>query len=130
MRVIWTALMCFLSSVLTLRRHMKMSQSQFDSLEENTRQTFLEKQLWIKENYEVCDFQVSLCKHYLSFGPLGFVFFFYTPSLVLFTCPHGFSILLYLLYSFLQAAFNSSVIDFFQLVCLPSLPPPHLFNHY
>ncbi len=39
--------------VLTLRRYMKMSQSQFDSLEENNRQTFLEKQLWIKENYEV-----------------------------------------------------------------------------
>lgn len=33
---------------------MKMSQSQFDSLDENMQQTFLEKQLWIKENYEVC----------------------------------------------------------------------------
>lgn len=41
---------------LCLRRHMKMSQSQFDSLEENTRQTFLDKKLWIKENYEVCGF--------------------------------------------------------------------------
>ncbi|XP_044029277.1 dnaJ homolog subfamily C member 25 isoform X3 [Siniperca chuatsi] len=39
--------------VLTLRRYMKMSQSQFDTLDENTRQSFLEKQLWIKENYEV-----------------------------------------------------------------------------
>lgn len=35
---------------------MKMSQSQFDSLDENTRQSFLERQLWIKENYEVCPF--------------------------------------------------------------------------
>uniref|UniRef100_A0A3P8ULL4 DnaJ homolog subfamily C member 25 n=1 Tax=Cynoglossus semilaevis TaxID=244447 RepID=A0A3P8ULL4_CYNSE len=35
-----------------IRRYMKMSQSQFDSLDENMRQTFLEKQLWIKENYE------------------------------------------------------------------------------
>lgn len=31
-----------------------MSKSQFDSLEESTRQSFLEKQLWIRENYEVC----------------------------------------------------------------------------
>ncbi|KAM3842223.1 dnaJ homolog subfamily C member 25 [Diretmus argenteus] len=36
-----------------IRRNMKMSQSQFDSLEENLRDSFLEKQLWIKENYEV-----------------------------------------------------------------------------
>uniref|UniRef100_A0A3Q3ICW8 DnaJ homolog subfamily C member 25 n=1 Tax=Monopterus albus TaxID=43700 RepID=A0A3Q3ICW8_MONAL len=40
-----------------IRRYMRMSQSQFDTLDENTRQTFLEKQLWIKENYEVRDFQ-------------------------------------------------------------------------
>uniref|UniRef100_A0A7N8Y2M0 DnaJ homolog subfamily C member 25 n=1 Tax=Mastacembelus armatus TaxID=205130 RepID=A0A7N8Y2M0_9TELE len=40
-----------------IRRYMKMSQSQFDSLDENIRQTFLEKQLWIKENYEVCGCQ-------------------------------------------------------------------------
>lgn len=40
--------------VLILRRHMKMSQSQFDSLDEHLRHSFLEKQLWIKENYEVC----------------------------------------------------------------------------
>lgn len=33
---------------------MKMSQSQFDSLDEPLRHSFLEKQLWIKENYEVC----------------------------------------------------------------------------
>lgn len=32
---------------------MKLSQSQFDRLEENTKQTFLDKQLWIKENFEV-----------------------------------------------------------------------------
>lgn len=31
-----------------------MSQSQFDSLDEHLRHSFLEKQLWIKENYEVC----------------------------------------------------------------------------
>lgn len=31
-----------------------MSQSQFDSLDENLRHSFLQKQLWIKENYEVC----------------------------------------------------------------------------
>uniref|UniRef100_A0A8C5FNJ2 DnaJ homolog subfamily C member 25 n=1 Tax=Gadus morhua TaxID=8049 RepID=A0A8C5FNJ2_GADMO len=34
-------------------RNMKMSQSQFDSLEDNLKETFLEKQLWIRENYEV-----------------------------------------------------------------------------
>ena len=32
---------------------MKMSQSQFDSLEDNLKETFLEKRLWIRENYEV-----------------------------------------------------------------------------
>ena len=32
-----------------------MSQSQFDSLDENVRHSFLEKQLWITENYEVGD---------------------------------------------------------------------------
>ncbi|XP_033989043.1 dnaJ homolog subfamily C member 25 isoform X1 [Trematomus bernacchii] len=36
-----------------LRRNMKMSQSQFDSLDESSKQTFLEKRLWIKDNYEV-----------------------------------------------------------------------------
>ncbi|XP_024124300.1 dnaJ homolog subfamily C member 25 [Oryzias melastigma] len=35
-----------------IRRYMKMSQSQFDSLEENSKQTFLEKQLWIKEKFQ------------------------------------------------------------------------------
>lgn len=41
------------SALLLLRRYMKMSQSQFDSLEENSKQTFLEKQLWIKEKFQV-----------------------------------------------------------------------------
>ncbi|XP_034997467.1 dnaJ homolog subfamily C member 25 [Hippoglossus stenolepis] len=36
-----------------IRRYMKMSQSQFDSLDESPRQTFMEKRLWIKENYEL-----------------------------------------------------------------------------
>uniref|UniRef100_A0A673B137 DnaJ homolog subfamily C member 25 n=1 Tax=Sphaeramia orbicularis TaxID=375764 RepID=A0A673B137_9TELE len=36
-----------------IRRNMRMSQSQFDSLDENTRETFLKKQLWIKEKYEI-----------------------------------------------------------------------------
>ncbi|KAI4817223.1 hypothetical protein KUCAC02_009499 [Chaenocephalus aceratus] len=39
--------------VYLIRRNMKMSQSQFDSLEESSKQTFLEKRLWIKDNYEV-----------------------------------------------------------------------------
>lgn len=42
------------------RRHMKMSQSQFDSLDENLRHSFLEKRLWIKENYEVCSLSTRL----------------------------------------------------------------------
>ncbi|XP_029921297.1 dnaJ homolog subfamily C member 25 [Myripristis murdjan] len=36
-----------------IRRYMKMSQSQFDSLDEKLRESFLEKRLWIRENYEV-----------------------------------------------------------------------------
>ncbi|KAG9281666.1 hypothetical protein AMEX_G214 [Astyanax mexicanus] len=36
-----------------IRKNMKMSQAQFDSLDDHLRQTFLERQLWIKENYEV-----------------------------------------------------------------------------
>uniref|UniRef100_A0A8B9TXW2 DnaJ homolog subfamily C member 25 n=1 Tax=Anas zonorhyncha TaxID=75864 RepID=A0A8B9TXW2_9AVES len=36
-----------------IRRYMKMSQSQFDSLEDHQKETFLERQLWIRENYEV-----------------------------------------------------------------------------
>lgn len=37
-----------------IRKYMKMSQAQFDSLDDHLRKTFLERQLWIKENYEVC----------------------------------------------------------------------------
>lgn len=36
-----------------IRRYMKMSQSQFDSLEDHQKENFLERQLWIRENYEV-----------------------------------------------------------------------------
>ncbi len=39
-----------------IRRYMKMSQSQFDSLDNSLIETFLKKQLWIKGNYEVWDF--------------------------------------------------------------------------
>ncbi|XP_037548518.1 dnaJ homolog subfamily C member 25 [Nematolebias whitei] len=37
-----------------IRRYMKMSRSQFDDLDEDAKQTFLEKQIWIRENYESC----------------------------------------------------------------------------
>ncbi|XP_061488121.1 dnaJ homolog subfamily C member 25 [Rhineura floridana] len=36
-----------------IRKYMKMSQSQFDSLEDHQKETFLERQLWIRENYEL-----------------------------------------------------------------------------
>ncbi|XP_026722390.1 dnaJ homolog subfamily C member 25 [Athene cunicularia] len=36
-----------------IRRYMKMSQSQFDSLEDHQKEIFLERRLWIRENYEV-----------------------------------------------------------------------------
>uniref|UniRef100_A0A8I5U611 DnaJ homolog subfamily C member 25 n=1 Tax=Pongo abelii TaxID=9601 RepID=A0A8I5U611_PONAB len=36
-----------------IRKSMKMSKSQFDSLEEHQKETFLKRELWIKENYEV-----------------------------------------------------------------------------
>ncbi|KAE8632223.1 hypothetical protein XENTR_v10001480 [Xenopus tropicalis] len=36
-----------------IRKYMKMSQSQFDTLEEHRKNSFLEQKLWIKENYEV-----------------------------------------------------------------------------
>ncbi|XP_077201416.1 dnaJ homolog subfamily C member 25 [Paroedura picta] len=36
-----------------IRKYMKMSQSQFDSLEDHQKETFLERQLWIKEKYEL-----------------------------------------------------------------------------
>ncbi|XP_061589226.1 dnaJ homolog subfamily C member 25 [Cololabis saira] len=35
-----------------VRKYMKMSQSQFDSLETSSRETFLERRLWVRENYE------------------------------------------------------------------------------
>lgn len=35
-----------------IRRYMRMSQSQFDSLDEHNKQTYLEKKLWIKENFK------------------------------------------------------------------------------
>ncbi|XP_030641140.1 dnaJ homolog subfamily C member 25 [Chanos chanos] len=36
-----------------IRKYMQMSQAQFDSLDEHMKETFLDRQLWIKENYEV-----------------------------------------------------------------------------
>ncbi|XP_062339916.1 dnaJ homolog subfamily C member 25 [Osmerus eperlanus] len=36
-----------------IRKYMKMPLSQFDSLDDGLKNTFLERQLWIKENYEV-----------------------------------------------------------------------------
>lgn len=36
-----------------IRKSMKMSQSQFDSLEDHQKEMFLKRELWIKENYEV-----------------------------------------------------------------------------
>ncbi|XP_075885447.1 dnaJ homolog subfamily C member 25 [Nelusetta ayraudi] len=36
-----------------IRRYLKMSQAQFDSLDESNKQTFLQKQLWIRENFEL-----------------------------------------------------------------------------
>ncbi|XP_053157024.1 dnaJ homolog subfamily C member 25 [Hemicordylus capensis] len=36
-----------------IRKYMKMSPSQFDSLEDHQKETFLERQLWIRENYEL-----------------------------------------------------------------------------
>uniref|UniRef100_G3Q2R6 DnaJ homolog subfamily C member 25 n=1 Tax=Gasterosteus aculeatus aculeatus TaxID=481459 RepID=G3Q2R6_GASAC len=42
-----------LSPYYLTQRNMKMSQSQFDGIDEDTRRSFLEKRLWIKENYEL-----------------------------------------------------------------------------
>ncbi|CAJ0940189.1 unnamed protein product [Ranitomeya imitator] len=36
-----------------IRKHMKMSQSQFDSLEDERKKIFLEEELWIRENYDM-----------------------------------------------------------------------------
>uniref|UniRef100_A0A672LBS4 DnaJ homolog subfamily C member 25-like n=1 Tax=Sinocyclocheilus grahami TaxID=75366 RepID=A0A672LBS4_SINGR len=38
-----------------IRKYMKMSQAQFDSLDNSLIETFLKQQLWIKENYESSD---------------------------------------------------------------------------
>lgn len=38
-----------------IRKYMKMSQSQFDTLEDHQKESFLKRQLWKKENYEVSD---------------------------------------------------------------------------
>ncbi|XP_053321816.1 dnaJ homolog subfamily C member 25 [Spea bombifrons] len=35
-----------------IRKNMKISQTQFDSLEDHRKKQFLEQQLWLKENYE------------------------------------------------------------------------------
>lgn len=39
-----------------IRKSMKMSKSQFDSLEDHQKETFLKRELWIKENYEVSNY--------------------------------------------------------------------------
>ncbi|XP_015674698.1 dnaJ homolog subfamily C member 25 [Protobothrops mucrosquamatus] len=36
-----------------IRKYMKMSQSQFDTLEDHQKESFLKRQLWKKENYEL-----------------------------------------------------------------------------
>ncbi|XP_063311362.1 dnaJ homolog subfamily C member 25 [Pelobates fuscus] len=36
-----------------IRKNMKMSEAQFDGLEDHRKQKFLEQQLWIRENFEV-----------------------------------------------------------------------------
>ncbi|XP_068090415.1 dnaJ homolog subfamily C member 25 [Hyperolius riggenbachi] len=36
-----------------IRKNMKMSQSQFDTLEDDRKKLFLEEELWIRENYEI-----------------------------------------------------------------------------
>lgn len=46
-----------------------MSQAQFDSLEENTKQSFLEKRLWIRENFEVRSLKVSVFVRFSMFSP-------------------------------------------------------------
>lgn len=50
-----------------------MSQSQFDGIDEDTRRSFLEKRLWIKENYEVCRSHSSQLKpfSFLLLQPSG-----------------------------------------------------------
>lgn len=48
-----------------------MSQAQFDSLDESNKQTFLQKQLWIRENFEVGWLRVSLFSFFLVFSALA-----------------------------------------------------------
>lgn len=48
-----------------------MSQAQFDSLDESNKQTFLQKQLWIRENFEVGWLRVSLFSFFLLFSALA-----------------------------------------------------------
>nr|XP_006010565.1 PREDICTED: dnaJ homolog subfamily C member 25 [Latimeria chalumnae] len=36
-----------------IRKYLKMSQSQFDSLEDHQKEMFLDKKIWLKENFEV-----------------------------------------------------------------------------
>ena len=48
---------------------MKMSKSQFDSLEDHQKETFLKRELWIKENYEVsnyCNLRYQLKTRYVT----------------------------------------------------------------
>lgn len=59
---------------------MKLSQTQFDRLEESTKQTFLDKQLWIKENFEVGRsqfFLLLLPSYSLLLGSSWYVFSFF-----------------------------------------------------
>lgn len=48
-----------------------MSQAQFDSLDESNKQTFLQKQLWIRDNFEVGRLRVSLFSFLLLFSALA-----------------------------------------------------------
>lgn len=48
-----------------------MSQAQFDSLDESNKQTFLQKQLWIRDNFEVGWLRVSLFSFFLVFSALA-----------------------------------------------------------
>lgn len=48
-----------------------MSQAQFDSLEESNKQTFLQKQLWIRENFEVCRGERLSFSFFLVFSALA-----------------------------------------------------------
>lgn len=98
-----------------------MSQSQFDSLDENTKQSFLEKQLWIKENYEVCHLKFSL--HLFSFFDFISIFStfsfspLYSPSFLLLGFPF------FPLYFLLPDIFLF-IFLFFSIYSLYKLPQP------